>query len=196
MPLDECGGASFDLLFLVPLIVIVLALIALTGEVYYLHNRAILTSKCLILHEHDQYYQVLAETRHSNRATYRYDAEENLGPVFFPNRNVSYDVEARGRQMGIDDNGDSHLPEESHTELDRGAWDFLVGTVSNARGSTRAVVQVQFTPMAFWPETYGTLADTVYLAAADWRYDELPGGYTGWLRRQLDFNRIRDYIFD
>jgi hypothetical protein len=187
MKLDEEGHAMMEMLMIVPLIVIVLMIVTVTGELFYVDNRTILASKCLILHEYNMYYETLRQNRgRGGAATQQYAGSDDLKAIFFPRRDAEFIVIAEHNVgMGRDDEGVEHIQMEQPGALDSDTWGVMVGMVNKARGKTRAAVHVQFAPTLFWPESYSTLRDTVYLAAADWRYDEVPGGYTDWLKRKL-----------
>ncbi|MGA9116046.1 MAG: hypothetical protein WB626_04660 [Bacteroidota bacterium] len=187
MFLNEDGHATMELLMLLPLIVLLLALITLTGDLYYFESRTILASKCLVLDDYGRYYEHLGLRGESEAASaYSYEGEEVLRRIFFGERESGFQVEAPHRREAEPQEGDrQHTPGTPPPDLDGGMWQEMVGVINGARGKTWAVASVEFRPAFFWPEAHGTLTDSVYLAASDWRYAEMPGGYVGLIRRRV-----------
>ena len=190
--MDQNGSAMMELLFLVPLLLIILALIWISGEFVYVKQRTLLAAKCLALHERDSWYDHLhakEEARQDNKAYegYSYEGESVLNPIFFPEEEATYRVIRYDAKMGLDESGKDYMPEAEERAGPRdpsfndSGWNMLMQGVQSTRGATDSRVTIDYKPVAFWPDNAVTLADTVYLAAADWRYDELPGGYLGYL---------------
>jgi hypothetical protein len=201
MSLGKSGHATVELLMLMPIILILLALIWIVGEFLYMKQCTIAASKCLSLDERNQCYAYLLNERKAKSrpdySSYSYDGTSVLNPIFFRDKQALFKVERAEKgpytnQMGTDLAGTSHLPvgekemDEPRPDFDRGGWDYLVSVVNSARGATVASVEITYKPVAFWPGGGINIADTTYLAASDWRYDELPGGYTGYLRGKLE----------
>ena len=190
MYLGERGQATMELLLLIPLILIVLALIWISSEFVYVKQRTLLASRCLALHERDSYYAYLKSVRkvkEDDRPSYSYRGKPVLHSIFFPDKKEdNYYVQPIGASMGKDASGQDHTPKEAPKDFDKGAWGFIVKTVNKARGATNAVVEIKYKPVLFWPKPSQNICDTTYLAASDWRYDELPDGYIGLLRKKLE----------
>jgi hypothetical protein len=180
-----------ELLMLMALIFLVFILITITGDLYYVQNRNMLAAKCLILDDYDKYYDFLKQQRinKNHSETYTYGGQEDLKKIFFPSREVTFDVEpprlSGSGTAGRDDNGENHMPTDETGTLGNEARNYIVNIVNKTRGAHWATVKVEFKPTLFWPDAQGTLQDSVYLAASDWRYDELPGGYIELLTKKL-----------
>lgn len=174
MRLGQNGHATIELMLLMPLILLLLTIIWISGEFFYLKHRALLASKCLALHE-------------------RRGGTQDLGKYFFPSADAGKRV--FNVVVGSADPA-TELDAGNSGDFDKGGWDFMIRILDKLRGPKHANVTLNHKSALVLPDRYQTVTATTFIAASEWRYKDLRGGYTGILRSLVGdaLGKIGDYF--